>query len=78
MSLSNYVKTVLADLVDHPGELKITEVTGEKTVIFELRCHQEDIGKVIGKNGKTISAVRTLAGQVASRQGIRVLIEVVE
>mgnify|MGYP003585175014 CR=1 FL=1 len=78
MSLQNYVKTVLADLVDHPGELKMTEVTGEKTVIFELRCHQEDIGKLIGKNGKTISAVRTLAGQVAARQGIRVLVEVVE
>ncbi len=78
MSLQNYVRTLLTDLVDHPGDLKLTEVTGEKTVIFEIRCHQEDIGKVIGKNGKTISAVRTLAGQVATRHNIRVLVEVVE
>mgnify|MGYP000986030154 CR=1 FL=1 len=60
MSLQSYVKTVLADLVDHPGDLKLTEVAGDKLVIFELRCHAEDIGKVIGKNGKTIGAVRTL------------------
>lgn len=78
MSLQPYVKSVLADLVDHPNDLKLTEVAGEKSVIFELRCHQEDIGKVIGKNGKTISAVRTLLGQAAARQGLRAMIEVVE
>ncbi len=78
MSLQQYVKAVLADLVDHPGDLKLTELAGDKTVIFELRCHQEDIGKVIGKNGKTISAVRTLISQAAARIGQRALIEVVE
>lgn len=78
MSLQSYVKTVLADLVDHPEDLKLTELSGSKSIVFELRCHQDDIGKVIGKNGKTIGAVRTLIGTVAARQGLRALIEVVE
>jgi predicted RNA-binding protein YlqC (UPF0109 family) len=78
MSLQAYVKTVLAELVDHPEAIKLTELAGDKSVIFELRCHQDDVGKVIGKNGKTISAVRTLLGMLAARQGLRAMIEVVE
>lgn len=78
MSLNEYVLKVLSDLVDHPEAIKLTELAGDKTVIFELRCHQDDVGKVIGKNGKTISAVRTLLGMLAARQGLRTMIEVVE
>jgi len=78
MSLQAYVLKVLTDLVDHPEAIKLTELAGDKTVIFELRCHQDDVGKVIGKNGKTISAVRTLLGMLAARQGLRAMIEVVE
>lgn len=78
MSLSAYVTKVVGDLVDHPEDLKLTELAGSKTVVFELRCHQDDVGKVIGKNGKAISSVRTLLGLVASREGRRALIEVVE
>jgi uncharacterized protein len=78
MSLHAYVLKVLTDLVDHPEAIKLTALAGDKTVIFELRCHQDDVGKVIGKNGKTISAVRTLLGMLAARQGQRAMIEVVE
>lgn len=78
MSLQNYIQTVLAELVDHPNDIKLTELAGNKSVIFELRCHQDDVGKVIGKNGKTIGAVRTLIGTAAARQGMRAMIEVVE
>jgi len=78
MSLQTYVRTVLAELVDHPEDIKLTELAGAKSVVFELRCHSDDVGKVIGKNGKTISAVRTLIGTAAARQGLRALIEVVE
>lgn len=78
MSLATYLKAVLNPLVDHPDAIKLTELAGAKTVMFELRCHQEDIGKVIGKNGKAITAVRTLLGQFAARQGLRASVEVVE
>ncbi|HMO51173.1 MAG TPA: KH domain-containing protein [Kiritimatiellia bacterium] len=78
MALDLYVKKVLADLVDYPDALHITEVAGAKTTVFELRCHESDVGKVIGKNGKAISSVRTLLSLVAARQDKRVLLEVVE
>lgn len=72
------IEYIVRALVDHPGDVKITEVDGERTVIFELRCHQDDIGKVIGKNGKTVGAVRTLLSTAAARQGKRAMLEVVE
>lgn len=78
MSLADYVKKVLVDIVDHPDAIKLTEVAGANTIIFELRCHQDDVGKVIGKNGKAITSVRTLLGLVAARQGKRATLEIVE
>lgn len=65
-------------LVDHPEDVHITEVDGAKTAIFELRCHPEDIGKVIGKSGKTVSAIRVVLGTVAAKNGRRAMLEVVE
>ena len=65
-------------LVDHPNDVRITEVDGERTVIFELRCHPDDVGKVIGKNGKTVGAIRVLLNTAAAKQGRRVMLEVVE
>ena len=65
-------------LVDHPEELRITEIEGERTIVFELRCNPEDVGKIIGKSGKTIGAVRTLLSTVAARQNRRAVLEVVE
>ena len=78
VSLKDYVQAILSELVDHPNDIQLTELVGKKSIVFELRCNSEDVGKVIGKNGKTISAVRTLIGSVAARQGQRALIEVVE
>jgi uncharacterized protein len=65
-------------LVDHPQEVQITEVDGARTAIFEVRCHPDDVGKVIGKSGKTISAMRVILGTAAAKQGRRAMIEVVE
>lgn len=77
-SLRDYVQAILAELVDHPEDIQLTELVGDKSIVFELRCNAGDVGKVIGKNGKTIGAVRTLIGTVAARNGQRALIEVVE
>jgi len=76
--MKELIEYIVRALVDHPNDVHLTEVDGEKTIIFELRCHPDDIGKVIGKNGKTVGAIRTLLGTAAARQGRRAMLEVVK
>ncbi|MFT5121749.1 MAG: putative RNA-binding protein YlqC (UPF0109 family) [Kiritimatiellia bacterium] len=70
--------TILVEIVEHPEAIKLTEVHGEKTTIFELRCNKEDLGKVIGKSGKTVGAIRELLNVLSSRKGRKAVLEVVE
>ena len=72
------LQQLIQALVSHPDDVRLTEINGERSLIVELRCHPSDLGKVIGKNGKTISAVRTVMNAIAARQGRRAMIEVVE
>ncbi|MBP1589399.1 MAG: KH domain-containing protein [Kiritimatiellae bacterium] len=76
--MKEFIEYISKSLVDHPEELQVTEVEGERTVVYELRCNPEDVGKVIGKSGKTVGAIRTLLSTVAARQGRRAVLEVVE
>ena len=76
--MKELIEYVVKALVDHPDDLRITEIEGERTIVFELRCHPEDVGKVIGKSGKTVGAIRTLLSTVAARQNKRAMLEVVE
>ncbi|MBI5212739.1 MAG: KH domain-containing protein [Nitrospirae bacterium] len=65
-------------LVDKPDEVKVAEVEGEKTTVFELRVSQGDLGKVIGKQGKTARAMRTILGAAGTKIGKRCVIEILE
>jgi predicted RNA-binding protein YlqC (UPF0109 family) len=76
--MRNILETIVKSLVDHPQQVKITEVDGEKTAMFELRCNPKDVGKIIGKSGKTVGAMRTLLNSIASRQGRKAILEVVD
>ena len=76
--MKELIEYVVKTLVDHPDDLRITEIEGERTIVYELRCHPEDVGKVIGKSGKTVGAIRTLLSTVAARQNKRAMLEVVE
>ena len=76
--MKELIEYVVKALIDHPEELRIAEIEGERTVVYELRCHPDDVGKVSGKSGKTVGALRTLLSTVASRQNRRAMLEVVE
>ncbi len=76
--MKELIEYISKTLVDHPEELRITEIEGERTIVFELRCNPEDVGKIIGKSGKTIGAIRTLLSTIAARQNRRAVLEVVE
>jgi hypothetical protein len=76
--MKEFVEYIVKNLVDRPDQVKINEVGGTNTLIIELSVEKSDIGKVIGKKGKTINAIRTLLMSVASRNGLRVNLEILE
>ena len=73
-----FVEFVVKALVDYPEQVEVREVDGDRVVVFELRLNQTDIGKVIGKSGRTIMAIRTLLTSAAAKQGKRAMIEIIE
>ncbi|TAN37478.1 MAG: KH domain-containing protein [Verrucomicrobia bacterium] len=76
--MREFVEQILRALADHPEDIRVAELAGEHLTVFELRCHAEDIGKLIGKSGRTVSAVRTLLGALAAKNGRRAMLEIVE
>ncbi|MDD2237116.1 MAG: KH domain-containing protein [Kiritimatiellae bacterium] len=76
--MKELIEHIVKSLVDHPEDVRITEIDGERTIIFELRCHADDVGKVIGKSGKTVSAIRILLNTAAAKQNRRAMLEVVD
>lgn len=68
---------VAKNLVDHPDAVTVTEVPGDVTVL-ELRVAPEDMGKVIGRQGRIAKEIRTLMRSVAKRQGTKVSVEIVD
>ena len=76
--MREFVEQILRALADHPEEIRLAELQGEHLTVFELRCHKEDLGKLIGKSGRTVSAIRTLLGAVAAKDGRRAMLEIVE
>jgi|TARA_B100000949_G_scaffold161054_1_gene141812 predicted RNA-binding protein YlqC (UPF0109 family) len=65
-------------LVDKPEEVSLREVEGEKTTVLELRVAKEDLGKVIGKQGKTAQAMRTILNAMATKLKKRAVLEIIE
>ena len=76
--MKELIEFVVKALVDDPSSIDIKEVAGEKVTIYELRAAKSDIGKVIGKRGRTASAIRTLMNAVSARQGKRAVLEIIE
>ncbi len=71
------VEFLARNLVDEPEAVKVEEVDSGRVLVYELQVAEADVGKVIGRQGKVIRAVRALAKAGAARQGIRVDIDVV-
>jgi uncharacterized protein len=66
-------------LVDHPDEVRVTAVDGDRVeTVLELRVNPEDMGKVIGKRGRTAKAIRTVVKAAATREGTSATVEIVD
>ena len=76
--MKNLVMTMVKALVDKPDEVSLREVECEKTTVLELRVAKEDLGKVIGKQGKTAKAMRTILNATATKLKKRAVLEIIE
>lgn len=77
-SIKGLVEYIVQSLVDHPEQVKVDEIEGNRSTIIELSVANSDMGRVIGKGGKVINSVRALVQVLAAKQGKRVSLEILE
>ncbi len=76
--MKTLIEAMVKSLVDKPDEVEVNEVEGEKTTVFEVKVSSGDLGKIIGKQGKTARAMRTILGAAGTKLGKRCMLEILE
>lgn len=76
--MKDLIEYIVKALVDNPDKVVVHEIAGEKSIIFELKVGEGDLGKVIGKEGRTAKAIRTIITAAAMKQGKRTVLEIIE
>jgi predicted RNA-binding protein YlqC (UPF0109 family) len=76
--MKEVLEIIAKALVDSPEEVSVKEVEGEQSVILELRVADQDMGKVIGKQGRIAKAIRTVVKAAASKENKRVVVEIIQ
>ena len=76
--LKDLVTHIAQSLVDNPEKVEVREIAGEQTAVLELKVAQEDLGKVIGKQGRTAKAIRIILGAAAAKIRKRAVLEILE
>ena len=72
------VETIAKNIVDNPEQVEVTKVEGTRSIILELDVAEEDMGKVIGRQGKVAKAIRTVVKAAATKKGKRVIVEILQ
>ncbi|MGC8490626.1 MAG: KH domain-containing protein [Syntrophobacteraceae bacterium] len=76
--LKELIEFMARALVDNPEKVKVSEIEGEQTSVIELRVSKEDLGKVIGKQGRTARAMRTILSAASTKIRKRAVLEIIE
>jgi predicted RNA-binding protein YlqC (UPF0109 family) len=76
--VEEFLEFVIRQLIEFPDEMVLTRLENPRKVIFKLQLRQSDIGRVIGKHGQTINAIRNLLSAAASRHGQRAMLQIDE
>ncbi len=76
--MKDLLETLVKSLVDYPDKISVNEINGEQTTILELKVLPEDMGKVIGKEGRIAKSIRTIIKAAAMHNGKRVTIEIIQ
>jgi hypothetical protein len=77
-AMRNLIEFIAKSLVDHPEDVQVSEVEGEQTTVLELKVAQDDLGKVIGKQGRTARALRTILSAASTKAKKRTVLEILE
>ena len=72
------IELIIRGIVDNPDKVEINEIIGEKSLIFEVRVDSNDIGKVIGRQGRNIKSIRTIMDASVQKGDKRIIIEIVD
>jgi predicted RNA-binding protein YlqC (UPF0109 family) len=77
--MKDLIKHIVLALVDHPEQVAISEVEGKQSTVFEIKVAKEDIGKIIGKKGRTAQAIRTILNAASGKEAKkRTIVEIIE
>ena len=76
--MKDLISTIARALVDNPEQVSVTEIEGAHTSVLELKVAKSDMGKVIGKRGRTAGAIRTILSGVSGKAKKRVVLEILE
>ncbi|MBC8232504.1 KH domain-containing protein [bacterium] len=76
--LKDLIEFIAKSLVDHPEQVAINEIEGQKTTILELSVAEDDLGKVIGRRGKTAKAMRIVLSAAATKEDKRAVLQIIE
>jgi len=76
--MKDLVKYLAQALVDSPDEVSVNEIEGEQTSVIELRVAKDDLGKIIGKHGRTAQSIRTILSAASAKNHKRAVLEIVE
>ena len=76
--MKELIELIVKGIVDNPDKVEINEIIGEKSSIYEVRVDSDDIGKVIGRQGRNIKSIRTIVNAAAQKDDKRAVIEIVD
>jgi len=77
-TMKELVEAIAKALVDDPDQVQVRAIEGEHVTVFELRVHASDLGKVIGRQGRIVKAIRTILNAAGMKQGRRLALEILE
>ena len=78
MEMKDLIQRIAEALVDSPEQVTVTAIEGSQATVLELKVAQDDLGKIIGKQGRTAKAIRTILGAASAKQNKRSILEIVE
>ena len=78
IGMKEIIETIILNLVDNKDAVQVNEVQGEKSIVFEVKVANEDMGKVIGKQGRLAKSIRTVVKSIGAREHKKVSVEFID